>query len=136
MHIELAVIVVDDYADGIRFFRDILGFDVVDDSPSLTNDGRTERWVAVRPQAPPLEFLLARADGPAQAAVVGTQVARTGRVFLRVDDFDDAYARMLAGGVEFVSAPRDERYGRVAVLCDISGNRWDLLGPLGNLAHG
>ncbi len=38
-------------------------------------------------------------------------------------------ARLLAAGVEFVTGPRRERYGRVAVLRDIAGNRWDLLGP-------
>jgi predicted enzyme related to lactoylglutathione lyase len=49
--------------------------------------------------------------------------------FLRVEDFDAAYARMTSAGVEFVSAPRTEPYGRVAVFLDIAGNRWDLLGP-------
>jgi hypothetical protein len=38
-------------------------------------------------------------------------------------------ARMTGAGVEFVSAPRNEPYGRVAVFLDIAGNRWDLLGP-------
>jgi hypothetical protein len=32
-------------------------------------------------------------------------------------------------GVEWVSEPRDEPYGRVAVFVDVAGNRWDLLGP-------
>ncbi|MDQ1475899.1 MAG: hypothetical protein QOE62_1128, partial [Actinomycetota bacterium] len=45
-----------------------------------------------------------------------------------VDDFDAAYARMRAAGVEFVGAPRSEPYGRVVVFVDIAGNRWDLLG--------
>jgi predicted enzyme related to lactoylglutathione lyase len=36
---------------------------------------------------------------------------------------------MTAGGVEFLSEPRTEPYGRVAVFRDIAGNRWDLLGP-------
>jgi hypothetical protein len=36
---------------------------------------------------------------------------------------------MIAAGVEFVTAPRTEPYGRVAVFLDIAGNRWDLLGP-------
>jgi hypothetical protein len=36
---------------------------------------------------------------------------------------------MVGAGVEFVTAPRDEAYGRVAVFLDIAGNRWDLLGP-------
>jgi len=35
---------------------------------------------------------------------------------------------MLAAGVSFVTAPRDEAYGTVAVFLDIAGNRWDLLG--------
>src|SRR5262249_60518682 len=56
-----------------------------------------------------------------------------GRVgfFLRVEDFDAACARMTSAGVEFVSPPRTEPYGRVAVFLDIAGNRWDLLGPAG-----
>jgi len=36
---------------------------------------------------------------------------------------------MLASGVHFVSPPRDEPYGRLAVFLDLEGNRWDLLGP-------
>jgi uncharacterized glyoxalase superfamily protein PhnB len=45
-----------------------------------------------------------------------------------VDDFESAYQRMTAAGVEFVSPPRDEPYGKVAVFLDLEGNRWDLLG--------
>ncbi len=54
-----------------------------------------------------------------------------GRVgfFLRVENFAAAHARMTAAGVEFVTEPRSEPYGRVAVFLDISGNRWDLIGP-------
>jgi len=31
--------------------------------------------------------------------------------------------------VEFLTAPRTEPYGRVAVFRDIAGNKWDLIGP-------
>ena len=48
--------------------------------------------------------------------------------FLRVDDFDAAHAKMTADGFEFVTDPRAEPHGRVAVFRDIAGNRWDLLG--------
>jgi hypothetical protein len=34
--------------------------------------------------------------------------------------------------VEFVTTPRTEPYGTVAVFLDVAGNRWDLLGPLGH----
>ena len=48
---------------------------------------------------------------------------------LRVDDFGEAYRRMSSAGVEFITLPREEPYGRVAVFLDIAGNKWDLLGP-------
>jgi len=129
MRLDLITIVVDDYDQAIDFFTGILAFDLVEDSPSLTNDGRPKRWVVVRPPEAQTGVLLARADGPRQTAVVGNQVAGRVGFFLRVDDFDAAYERMVAGGVEFVSPPRTEAYGRVAVFRDIAGNHWDLLGP-------
>jgi uncharacterized glyoxalase superfamily protein PhnB len=52
-------------------------------------------------------------------------------LFLRVDDFEAAYVRMWSAGVEFVTDPRDEPYGRFAVFLDVAGNRWDLLGSPG-----
>ncbi len=129
MQIDLVTIVVDDYERAIDFFTGILGFDLVEDSPSLTNDGRPKRWVVVRPPGGQTGILLARADGDRQAAVVGEQVAGRVGFFLRVDDFAAAYEHMMSAGVEFVTSPRDEAYGRVAVFRDIAGNRWDLLGP-------
>ena len=50
-------------------------------------------------------------------------------VVTRVEDFAASYDRMRAAGVEFVSEPRQEPYGQVAVFVDVAGNRWDLLGP-------
>jgi catechol 2,3-dioxygenase-like lactoylglutathione lyase family enzyme len=127
--LHLVTIVVREYDPAIRFFVDVLGFDLIDDSPSLTNDGRPKRWVVVRPPKAETGILLARADGPDQERVVGDQVAGRVGFFLRVDDLDAAYERLLAAGVEIVRPPRDEDYGRVAVFTDIAGNRWDLLGP-------
>ena len=42
---------------------------------------------------------------------------------------------MIAAGVQFVTMPRNEAYGRVAVFTDIAGNRWDLLGARLNPAR-
>lgn len=129
MRLDLVTIVVDDYDKAIEFFTEALGFDLVEDAPSLTNDGRPKRWVVVRPPAAQTGILLARADGDRQTAAIGNQVAGRVGFFLRVDDFDAAYKRMTTAGVEFVTEPRTEPYGRVAVFLDIAGNRWDLLGP-------
>ena len=123
-------IVVDDYDEAIAFFTQALGFDLVEDSPALTTSGgRPKRWVVVRPPGAQTGILLAQADGDRQAAVVGDQFAGRVGFFLEVDDFDAAYQRMTAAGVEFDGEPRNEPYGQVAVFLDIAGNRWDLLGP-------
>ena len=129
VHLEQMALIVDDYDAAIRFYVDVLGFELVEDSPSLTNDGRAKRWVVVRPPGAETALLLAQADGERQASAVGDQFAGRVGVFLRVDDFEASYERMRAAGVEFVSEPRDEPYGRVVVFVDVSGNRWDLLGP-------
>jgi catechol 2,3-dioxygenase-like lactoylglutathione lyase family enzyme len=128
--LEQFTIVVDDYDQAIAFFTGALGFDLIEDSPALTTEGgRPKRWVVVRPPGERTGILLARADSPDQVAVAGRQVAGRVGFFLRVDDFQAAYERMAAAGVEFVSAPRAEPYGHVAVFLDVAGNRWDLLGP-------
>lgn len=75
MRLTLITIVVDDYDQAIEFFTTALGFDLVEDSPSLTNDGRPKRWVVVRPPGAETGILLARADGERQAGAVGNQVA-------------------------------------------------------------
>lgn len=129
MQLELVTLVVDDYDPAIAFFVDVLGFDLAEDAPSLTNDGRPKRWVVVRPPGAVTGVLLARADGPEQAGAVGRQFAGRVGMFLRVGDFAAAHARLVAAGVRFTGPPRDEPYGRVAVFLDPWGNRWDLLGP-------
>ena len=129
MHIQQFTIIVDDYDAAIGFFTGVLGFELVEDSPSLTNDGKPKRWVVVRPPGAQTGILLTRADGERQAAAVGNQMAGRVGFFLRVDDFDAAVDRMTAAGVRFLTAPRTEPYGRVAVFADIAGNSWDLLGP-------
>jgi catechol 2,3-dioxygenase-like lactoylglutathione lyase family enzyme len=129
MYLEQFALIVEDYDRAIRFFVEVLGFDLVEDSPSLTNDERPKRWVVVRPPGATSSLLLAQADGERQSGAVGDQFGGRVGLFLRVDDFEAAYARMRSMGVEFVTDPRREPYGQVVVFVDVAGNRWDLLGP-------
>jgi predicted enzyme related to lactoylglutathione lyase len=115
--LKLTTIVVDDYDAAINFFVHALGFDLEEDTASVTSTGSQTG------------FLLARAEGGEQAAIVGRQTAGRVGFFLQVEDFEAAYQRLQNAGVEFVTAPRTESYGRVVVFGDIAGNRWDLLGP-------
>jgi catechol 2,3-dioxygenase-like lactoylglutathione lyase family enzyme len=129
VHLGLVTIVVMEYDPAIEFFVGTLGFELVEDHPDLTNDGRPKRWVVVRPPGAATGLLLARADGPDQAAAVGNQVAGRVGFFLHVDDFDEAYQRLSAAGVRFTQPPRSAPYGRIAVFLDVAGNKWDLIGP-------
>jgi catechol 2,3-dioxygenase-like lactoylglutathione lyase family enzyme len=128
-NLELVALVVADYDAAIRFFVNVLQFQLVENTESLTNDGRPKRWVVVRPRGGQTGILLARADGADQIGIVGHQFGGRVGLFLRVDDFEASYQRLLDAGVRFVSPPRDEPYGRLVVFLDLEGNRWDLLGP-------
>lgn len=125
MRISLTTLVVTDYDEAVRFYVDALGMDLVED----TDRGGGKRWVVVRPPGAESGLLLARAVDDEQAAVVGRQTGGRVAFFLEVDDFEDAWTRMTAAGVEFVEPPRHESYATVAVFRDVAGNRWDLLGP-------
>jgi catechol 2,3-dioxygenase-like lactoylglutathione lyase family enzyme len=129
MHLEHTALIVEHYDDAIRFFVDALGFELVEDSPATTNDGRPKRWVVVRPPGAQTGLLLAEAAGERQVGAIGDQYAGRVGLFLRVDDFEATRRHMLDHGVGFVTEPRDEPYGTVAVFLDVAGNRWDLLGP-------
>ena len=128
-HLSLVALVVKEYDPAIDFFVRILRFELVEDVPSLTNDGRPKRWVVVRPPGAATGILIAKADGEEQERSVGHQFAGRVGFFLQVDDFSATYERLVAAGITFVKPPRSEAYGQVAVFLDIAGNKWDLLGP-------
>jgi catechol 2,3-dioxygenase-like lactoylglutathione lyase family enzyme len=131
MHLDLVAVVVEDYDPAIEFFVGVLGFDLVEDSPSLSNGGQPKRWVVVRPPHSQTGLLLARADGPSQEARVGRQVAERVGFFLRVDDFKTSYQRMVEAGVEFLdSSLRALRRSR-----GLSRHRRQSLGPARSGPH-
>lgn len=135
MGIGLVSLLVHNYDEAITFFVDKLGFSLTEDSPATsTVTGSPKRWVVVHPPGTAISsgagILLAQAVGEEQKAVVGNQWGGRVGLFLRVKDFDAQYQRMKAAGVLFVGgSPREEVYGKVVVFQDLSGNKWDLIGP-------
>ncbi len=129
MRIDLTTLLVPEYDAAIAFFTEALGFDLVEDTPSTTGDGRAKRWVVVRPPGGGSGLLLAQADGDDQRAALGRQAGGRVGFFLHVDDFAAQHDRMVAAGVELLEEPRHEPYGTVVVFRDPYGNTWDLLGP-------
>ena len=121
-HLALISILVPSYAEGIAFFVEQLGFDLLED----TDLGQGKRWVRVAPPGAQTAFLLAEAMGD-QRHFIGKQGGGRVWLFLQTDDFARVHATMLAAGVRFEEEPRHEPYGTVAVFRDPFGNRWDLI---------
>ena len=115
-------LVVDEYDRAIAFYRDVLGLELVADTPL----GGGKRWVEVAGSGG-ARLLLAKADGEQQTAAIGNQTGGRVGFFLETDDFERDYARLMANGVQFLEAPRHEAYGSVAVFEDPFGNKWDLI---------
>ncbi|WEX10016.1 VOC family protein [Chelativorans sp. AA-79] len=125
--IALTSLVVWDYDEAIAWYREKLGFRVIEDT--RIGDGG-KRWVVVGPQnAGGACLLLAKADGAAQEAAIGNQSGGRVFLFLHTDDFRRDHQAMQARGVVFREEPRRESYGIVAVFADLYGNLWDLLEP-------
>jgi len=123
--IALVTLVVPDYDAAIAFYRDALGFDLLEDTPL----GPTKRWVRVAPKGGGTALLLAQADGAGQRAAIGNQTGGRVAFFLETDDFGRDHERFRRAGVRFAEQPRREPYGTAAVFSDPFGNRWDLIEP-------
>lgn len=126
-HLALVAVVVRDYDEAIAFYRDVLGFELLEDKP-VPEQGK--RWVVVRPRgAATAGVLLARAANAAQQARVGDQTGGRVFLFLHTDDFERDYEAYRTRGVVFVRPPQQQPHGLVAVFQDLYGNLWDLVQP-------
>lgn len=119
-------IVVRDYDEAIAFYRDVLGFTLLED----TDMSGGKRWVRVGAAGGKgAVILLARGVNEAQVSRVGNQTGGRVFIFLETDDCRGDYERMCARGVVFRGEPREEAYGTVVVLQDLYGNLIDLIEP-------
>lgn len=124
MRLALVALLVRDYDEAIDWYGRALGFRLAHDE-SL-GDGK--RWVVIEDHCG-RGLLLARAASPEQMEAVGSQHGGRVGFFLEVEDFQAALDRLRDAGGDLDEAPRQERYGRVAVFRDLYGNRWDLIEP-------
>ncbi|MGL5382907.1 MAG: VOC family protein [Culicoidibacterales bacterium] len=123
--LSLVTLVVDDYDVAITFYRDTLGFELIEDTELPLE---AKRWVIVKPQGSQCGFVLGRATHPSQEAAIGNQTGGRVGFFLRTDDFWRDYHDYQSRGVRFIRNPKQAEYGMVAVFQDLYGNLWDLLG--------
>jgi catechol 2,3-dioxygenase-like lactoylglutathione lyase family enzyme len=124
--LDAVTILVPSYEEGLAFFRDVMGFAVLEDEVL----GPSKRWVVVAPQRGSGAWIvLAVPTDERQRSRIGDQLGGRVGYFLRTDDFASDHEALRARGVRFLESPRLESYGRVAVFCDPWGGKWDLLQP-------
>ena len=120
-------LLVPDYDEAIQFYTQVMQFDLVEDTPVSP----TKRFVRVKPRgtesAPSL--LLAKANKPQEIESIGKQAGGKVFLFLHIDNFDTYLAHLISHKVEIVRGPVVEPYGKVAVVLDIYGNKWDIIQP-------
>ena len=119
-------VLVPSYDEGLAFFRDVLGFAVLEDTPLSA----TKRWIVAAPSTcTGAALILAIPGDEHQRARVGDQTGGRVGFFLHSGDFWADYERLRKRGVKFLETPRSESYGLVAVFLDPWGGKWDLLQP-------
>lgn len=116
---------VRDYDEALRYFTQVLRFELIEDR-QLSPD---KRWLVVAPASSTgAKLLLAKASTAEQMSHVGDQTGGRVFLFLETEDFWETYTHLESHGVTFTENPREEVYGTVVVFLDLYGNKWDLIG--------
>jgi catechol 2,3-dioxygenase-like lactoylglutathione lyase family enzyme len=116
-HIRVLSVPVSDQDRAKDFYLDTLGFELIADNPMAPG----QRWVQVRPKGAATSMTLVTWFEQMPAGSL------TGLV-LETEDLDGDCERLRAAGV-MVDGPRDEDWGRHAIIADPDGNGIVLAGP-------
>ncbi len=119
-------LVVDDYDKAIKFYTEVLHFDLLED----TVLSPVKRWVRVRPKGSNgASLLLAKAKNEQEAQAIGNQTGGRVFLFMHTDDLVRDFLHLKSHHVEIVRPISEHEYGKVFVFRDIFGNLWDVIQP-------
>lgn len=117
----MVTLVVPDMDDAIAHYTGDWGFRLIENSRHVSG----HRWVVVDP-GKGARLRLVEASTDAQRAAIGNQAGGRVAFFLNVASFDATVSQWAARGIVTVEPERREPYGRIIVLSDKYGNRWDV----------
>ena len=120
MRIQLTSVLVDDQKKALRFYTEVLGFQVKHDVPM----GEFSWLTVVSPEDPTGTELLLEPDQHPAARIFKAAMVEDGIPFasFSVDDAQAEYDRLVAAGVQFTQPPVDHGPVITAVLDDTCGN--------------
>jgi uncharacterized glyoxalase superfamily protein PhnB len=118
----MVTLVVPDMDDAVGHYTEDWGFSLIDNDLHASG----HRWVEVGVHGG-MRLRLAEAVDDRQRAVIGCQAGGRVAFFLRSSTFDADVTQLRSRGISVVEEERIEAYGRIVVLADKYGNRWDLI---------
>jgi uncharacterized glyoxalase superfamily protein PhnB len=117
----MVTVVVPDMDDAIAHYTHDWGFSLTTDTRHVSG----HRWVVVDP-GKGAKLRLVEATTAAHRAAIGNQAGGRVAFFLSLARFDATISRWTACGIAVIEPERREAYGRIIVLSDKYGNRWDV----------
>jgi uncharacterized glyoxalase superfamily protein PhnB len=118
----MVTLVVPNMDEGISHFTKDWGFSITTDTRHVSG----HRWVEISAGSG-ARLRLVEAINDEQRSVIGRQAGGRVAFFLRIVGLEAAVERWAARGIEVLEPLRSESYGKVVVLRDKFGNRWDVL---------
>ena len=119
--LSMVTLVVPEMDEAIDHYTSDWGF-------RLAVDARHEsghRWVEIDTGGL-AKLRLTQARNEDQHRAIGNQTGGNVSFFLNIANFHQTIARWEESDIEILEATRDESYGRVIVVADRYGNRWDV----------
>jgi predicted enzyme related to lactoylglutathione lyase len=116
-------IYVTDQDRALAFYRDVLGFEVVMDTPmgDMGPEGHADmRWIAVKPAGAETQFILYTPPG------MESRVGGFSNLMFEADDIQKTYEDLKGKGVEFTEEPAEQGWGWWAQFKDPDGNEFGL----------
>ena len=122
MKIKLSSVPIDDYDKALKFYTEVMGFQLKRDMP--LGDGA--RWITVvSPEEPDgVELLLEPNSGYPAMKALKESLVRDGIPYtaFQVNDIQAEYERMKSLGVQFTMEPTNMGMTTAAILDDTCGN--------------
>jgi predicted enzyme related to lactoylglutathione lyase len=116
-------IYVTDQDRALAFYRDMLGFEVIMDTPmgDMGPPGHEDkRWIAVKPTGAETHFILYTPPG------MEDRVGGFSNLMFEADDIQATFADLKGKGVEFTEEPAQQGWGWWAQFKDPDGNEFGL----------
>jgi predicted enzyme related to lactoylglutathione lyase len=110
---------VKDQDKSLKFYKDILGFEVICDAPAT----ETQRWIALKIPDGQTNVVLFTPDGHQD------RIGTFSNIIFTCEDVRQTFNDLQKKGVVFIQEPKEEPWGTYALFQDVDGNTFCLSSP-------